>query len=320
MTCNRGSHPRVWVTGHQGTVGSAVLRRLASEPIEIITVERRDLDLEDQGAVNRYLNNMRPDQVFHCAAKVGGIVANRDFPAEFIYRNLMITANVIHAAHMAGVSKLIYVASSAIYPNEMVQPISESSLMKGPIEGLHKPYSVSKIAGIVMCQAYRDQYGDDFICAVPTNIYGPCDNFDLRSGHVVPTLIQKVHNAMLTDAEEVTIWGTGKPLRELLHVDDLADALVFLMKWYSSAEPINVGYGEDISILELTRSICRAAKYTGKVVHDLSKPDGVARKLIDSSKINALGWKPAIELHQGLASTYKWFCEHSTDEARTGRS
>ncbi|KHK90021.1 GDP-L-fucose synthase family protein [Novosphingobium malaysiense] len=305
---------RVWVTGDRGMLGSAVVRRLASEPVEIVTAPRDDLDLVDQVAVQRWVRVNRPDRIIHCAAKVGGILANRDQPAEFIYLNMMIAANVIHAAHEAGVEKLVHIASSAIYPLHASQPLSEAAILTGPIDGDHVPYAIAKIAGIVMCQSYRHQYDSNFISAVPANLYGPGDSFAPATSHVVPAIIRKVHEAKRMNSPEIVIWGTGAPLRELLHVNDMADALVFLLSNYSGEEPINIGCGSVVSILELTQMICQIAGYGGRIVHDLAKPDGASRKLLDSSRLRALGWRPSIDLNQGLLETYTWFSEHWHDE------
>ncbi|MCT2398065.1 GDP-L-fucose synthase family protein [Novosphingobium mangrovi (ex Huang et al. 2023)] len=298
---------KVWVAGHSGMLGSALVRRLTREAVNVITVERQEVDLEDQSAVLGWLRATKPSEIYVAAAKVGGIVANRDLPAEFIYRNLMIATNIINAARETDVDKLVHVASSAIYPRNAPQPIVEDALMTGPIDSEHLPYAVAKIAGITMCQAYRRQYGCNFISAAPTNIYGPGDDFDLTSGHVVPAIIRKVHEAKLADAPQITVWGTGKPMREFLHVDDVADALVFLMKTYSDEEHVNVGCGEEISILDLTRMVCETVEYEGKIVQDISKPDGMARKLMNSAKLQSLGWAPKIGIREGIKQTYDWY-------------
>lgn len=298
---------RVWVPGHRGMLGSALVRRLAREPVEILVATREELDLLDAAAVSEWTSRERPDWVMIAAARVGGILANRDHPGEFIRENLAIASNIIHAAYEAGVAKLVHVASSAIYPREAAQPIAEDALMTGTIDAEHVPYSVAKIAGITMCSAYRRQYGCDFISAVPTNLYGPGDNFDPISSHVVPAIIRKVDAAKHAKSPEIVVWGTGNPRREFLHVDDLADALFFLMGNYSGETHINIGYGDDVTILELTRLVCDVVGYDGAIVHDLAKPDGTARKLLDSTRLQALGWGPSIELRQGLEETYKWY-------------
>lgn len=305
--CSRASRPKVWIAGHRGMLGRALMQRLAREPVDIITVERNELDLEDQASVSAWMQNTKPNDVYIAAAKVGGIVANRDQPADFIYRNLMIATNIIHAAKEAGVNKLIHVASSAIYPRSAPQPISENALMTGYIDSEHVPYAVAKIAGITMCQAYRRQYGCDFISAVPTNLYGPNDNFELASSHVVPAIMRKVHEAKQFNAPQITVWGSGKPMREFLHVYDVADALVFLMKEYSGYDHVNVGSGKEISIFDLTRMVCETVEYNGQIVQDSSKPDGMPRKLMDSGKLHALGWAPKIGLREGLKQTYEWY-------------
>jgi GDP-L-fucose synthase len=298
---------RVWVPGHRGMLGSALVRRLAREPVEILVATREELDLLDAAAVSEWTSRERPDWVMIAAARVGGILANRDHPGEFIRENLAIASNIIHAAYEAGVAKLVHVASSAIYPREAAQPIAEDAQMTGTIDAEHVPYSVAKIAGITMCSAYRRQYGCDFISAVPTNLYGPGDNFDPISSHVVPAIIRKVDAAKHAKSPEIVVWGTGNPRREFLHVDDLADALFFLMGNYSGETHINIGYGDDVTILELTRLVCDVVGYDGAIVHDLAKPDGTARKLLDSTRLQALGWGPSIELRQGLEETYKWY-------------
>ncbi len=298
---------RVFVAGHRGMVGSAIVRRLASEDCEIVTATRDQLDLGDQAAVRAWFTDTRPDAVFLAAAKVGGILANDSLPADFLYDNLMIEANVIEAAHRAVVGKLMFLGSSCIYPKLAPQPIAESSLLTGPLEPTNEWYAIAKIAGIKLAQAYRRQHGRDFVSAMPTNLYGPGDNFDLQSSHVLPALIRKAHEAKLAGAPSMQIWGTGTPRREFLHVDDLADACVFLMKAYSEAEHVNVGSGMDVSILELTHIVAAAVGFEGEIVLDPSKPDGTPRKLMSEAKLEALGWSPRIALGDGIAATYAWF-------------
>ena len=302
---------RVWVAGHRGMVGSALVRRLASEGCEILTIERRDLDLVDQEATRRWVQDQRPDAIFLAAARVGGIVANLSFPAEFLYNNLMIGANVIEAAYRAGTPKLLYLGSSCIYPRSAPQPIDEASLLTGPLEPTNEWYAIAKISGLKLCQAYRSQFGCDFVSAMPTNLYGPGDNFDLNSSHVVPALIRKTHEAKVANSEHLEVWGTGKPRRELLHVDDCADALIHVMSTYSNSQQINIGSGKDISIAELAQRIVNIVGFNGALKFDASKPDGTPRKLMNAEKIRALGWKPKISLNAGLASAYGWFLQAS---------
>jgi GDP-L-fucose synthase len=297
---------RVYVAGDRGMVGSAIVRRLASEQCDVLT-SPRTVDLREQALVRDWFAAERPDVVVVAAAKVGGIGANPRYPGEFLYDNLMIEANVIEAARRVGVAKLLFLGSSCIYPKLAAQPIGEDELLTGPLEPTNEWYAVAKIAGIKLCQAYRRQYGCDFISAMPCNLYGPGDNFDPLGSHVLPALIRKVHEAKLAGTGSMTIWGTGSPLREFLHVDDLADACAFLLKAYSDESHINVGSGQDISILALTRMITRIAGYGGVIEHDLSKPDGTPRKLMDNARIAALGWQPKIGLEQGVADVYRRF-------------
>ncbi len=297
---------RVYVAGDRGMVGAALIRRLASENCELLTAPR-GLDLREQAAVREWFAANRPDVVVVAAAKVGGIAANQAFPATFLYDNLMIEVNLIEAARVADVAKLLFLGSSCIYPKLATQPIGEDALLTGPLEPTNEWYAIAKIAGIKLCQANRRQYGCDFISAMPTNLYGPGDNYDLEHSHVLPALLRKVHEAKLTGAPSVTLWGTGSPLREFLHVDDLADACIFLLQNYSQEGHVNVGSGSDLSILELARLICRIAGYEGKIEHDLSKPDGTPRKLMDSGRLAAMGWRPGISLEQGIAGVYRSF-------------
>ncbi len=298
---------RVFVAGHRGMVGAAILRQLGHADCIVLTADRAGLDLRDQGQVRAWFADNRPDVVFLAAAKVGGILANDSTPADFLYDNLMIEANVVDAAHRYGVAKLLLLGSSCIYPRLAPQPIVEEALLSGPLEPTNEWYAVAKIAGIKLCQAYRRQHGCDFISAMPTNLYGPGDNYDLASSHVLPALIRKAHEARLSGAEAVTVWGSGRPRREFLHVDDLARACVFLMRHYSDGTPINVGTGQDIAIADLARLVCDVVGFTGEIRHDLSKPDGTPRKLMSGDRLAALGWQSRISLHEGIAATYRAF-------------
>ena len=300
----------VFVAGHKGLVGSAILRRLESEGFsDLRVVERKDLDLRDQSAVDAWFEIERPKYVFLVAGTVGGIMANCTRPADFIYDNLMIHGTVVHASHSVGVEKLIYLGSSCIYPREADQPITESSLLSGPLEPTNESYALAKIAGIKLCEGYRRQYGDDFISAMPTNLYGQGDNFDEINGHVLPSLMRRFHGAKEEQQATVEVWGTGKARREFLHVDDLADACLFLMDNYSDLEHINVGTGVDHSIQELAENIRDLIYPEAEIVFDSSKPDGMPRKVLDVSKLTELGWKARVPLSEGLTSTYKWFCD-----------
>lgn len=302
---------RLFVAGHRGLVGSAVLRRLeVGGYTGVLTASRDQLDLRDQAAVNYWFKANRPEYVFLVAGTVGGIMANSTRPAEFIYDNMMIHATVVHSAHLFGVKKLLYLGSSCIYPRQATQPMTEEALLTGPLEPTNEPYAIAKIAGIKLCQAYRKQYGCDFISAMPTNLYGPNDNFDLTSSHVLPAMIRKFHDAKLEGRREVTIWGTGAPKREFLHVDDLADACVFLMNHYSDALHINVGTGADLSIGELAELVKQVVHPAAQLVFDTTKPDGAPRKLLDVSRLHALGWTHSKTLVDGIESTYQWFLEH----------
>jgi GDP-L-fucose synthase len=298
---------RVWVTGHRGMVGSALLRRLEREDCILITVDRADVDLTRQDQVEGWMSEARPQAIFLAAAKVGGIVANDTAPVGFLYDNLSIAANVIHAAAAIGVDKLLFLGSSCIYPKLAPQPIFEDALLTGPLEPTNEWYAIAKIAGLKLCQAYRRQHGCDFVSAMPTNLYGPGDNFDLQSSHVIPALMRKAHEAKVSGAPELIIWGSGTPRREFLHVDDAADALVHIMTHYSNDKHINVGTGHDLTILDLTELIADVVGFKGRIVMDATKPDGTPRKLLDISKLAALGWQPSIDLKEGLASTYAWF-------------
>ncbi|WP_297298531.1 GDP-L-fucose synthase [uncultured Methylovirgula sp.] len=300
---------RIFVAGHRGMVGSALVRRLGSENVDILTASRAQVDLREAGAVRAFLEKQKPDAIILAAAKVGGILANDTYPAEFLRDNLVIEANVIHEAHSAGVDRLVFLGSSCIYPKFAPQPIREDALLTGPLEPTNEWYAIAKIAGIKLCQAYRRQYGRHYISVMPCNLYGPNDNFDLASSHVLPALIRKFHEAKIAGRSEVVVWGTGTPLREFLHVDDLADGTVFLLNNYDGAEPINCGAGSDLSIRDLAEKISGIVGFEGRLVFDTSKPDGTPRKLIDSSRMAALGWTPRIGLDQGIAETYKWFLE-----------
>ena len=298
---------RVWVAGHRGMVGAALVRRLQSEDCTLLTVDRTELDLRRQADTEAWIERMRPEVIFLAAAKVGGILANASFPADFLYDNLAIETNVVHAGARAGVGKLVLLGSSCIYPRNAAQPIGEDQLLSGPLEPTNEWYAIAKIAGLKLVQAYRRQHGCDFIAAMPCNLYGPHDNFDLASGHVLAAFIRRVHEAKLRDAPAIEIWGSGTPRREFLHVDDCADALVRLARDYSDERPINIGAGEDITILELLEAVKHVVGYAGATMHDRSKPDGTPRKLMDSSRIAALGWRPRIGLEEGLAQTYAWY-------------
>jgi GDP-L-fucose synthase len=302
---------RVFVAGHRGLVGSAIVRRLQADGFHnVLTATREQLDLRDQAAVNYWFRANRPDAVFLVAGTVGGILANSTRPAEFLYDNMMIHATVVHAAYLYGVTRLLYLGSSCIYPRECRQPMREEDLLTGPLEPTNEPYALAKIAGIRLCQSYRKQYGCDFISAMPTNLYGPHDNFDLTSSHVLPALIRKFHDAKVSGCTDVVIWGSGTPRREFLHVDDLADACLFLMCHYDAAEHINVGVGKDLSIRELAE-IVRDIVYPGaELIFDPDKPDGTPRKLLNVDRLHALGWRETIGLREGIVGTYQWFLSH----------
>jgi GDP-L-fucose synthase len=301
---------RVFVAGHRGLVGSALVRRLSKEDCKVITVPRNELDLRDQQAVRKWMGTYQPDVVFLAAAKVGGILANDSYPADFLFDNLIIETNLIEAAHRCQVEKLLFLGSSCIYPKQAVQPIDESALLTGPLESTNEWYAIAKIAGIKLCQAYRRQHGCDFISAMPTNLYGPGDNFDLQSSHVLPALIRKAHEAKVSQLPSMTIWGTGSPRREFLFVDDCADACVHLMKNYSGVEHVNVGSGEDVSIYDLTRLVSDVVGFDGHILTDISKPDGTLRKLMSADKLRGMGWGPTVSLEDGIAATYRWYLEH----------
>jgi GDP-L-fucose synthase len=302
---------KIYVAGHKGLVGSAIMRSLTKlDYTNLIYKTRDELDLKDQHAVIEFFEAKRPQYIFLAAAKVGGIFANITYPADFIFDNLTIQANVIHTSYVFGVKKLLFLGSSCIYPSLAPQPIKEEYLLTGLLESTNEPYAVAKIAGLKMCQSYRSQYGTNFISAMPTNLYGPNDNFDPENAHVVPALIKKFHEAKVNMRPYVEVWGTGAPRREFLYVDDLADALIFLMDHYNEAMPINIGVGEDITVRDLAFLIKDVVGYGGEVRFDPSKPDGVPRKLLEVKKIRTMGWEPEVDLKKGIILTYKWFCEN----------
>lgn len=300
---------RIWVAGHKGMVGSAVTRCLEARGDEVLKVDRSVVDLRDQRSVELWLKQNRADAIIFAAAKVGGIYANDAFPADFIYDNLAIETNIIHSAHAAGVDRLVFLGSSCIYPKFAPQPIKEEALLSGPLEPTNEWYAVAKIAGIKLCQAYRRQYGRHYISVMPCNLYGPNDSFDLTTSHVLPALMRKFHEAKCDGRREVVVWGTGSPMREFLHVDDLARGVVFCMDRYDDYEHINCGAGSEIAIRDLAETIACAVGFTGSIVFDSSKPDGTPRKLMDSSRIAKLGWRPEVPLKEGIASTYQWYLE-----------
>ena len=301
---------RIYLAGHAGMVGSAIHRRLAGEDCDVLTATREDVDLRDQSAVHAWMADARPDAVIIAAAKVGGILANDTRPADFLYDNLMIEANLIHAAFEAKVEKLLFLGSSCIYPKLADQPMREDALLTGPLEPTNEWYAIAKIAGIKMCQAYRKQHRCDFISAMPTNMYGFNDNFDLQSSHVLPALMVKVHNAKLNGDDSYEVWGSGTPLREFMYADDCAVALVLLLKNYSGDGHVFVGTGDEISIRELAETMCDVIGFRGELVFDSSKPDGTPRKLMDSGLLQGMGWSPKVPLKQGIARTYAWYLEN----------
>lgn len=302
---------KIWVAGHRGMVGSAIVRRLAGEGCHVLTATRAKLDLRDQRAVLEWMDANRPDAIFFAAAKVGGILANSTYPADFLLENLQIECNIFDAAHRTGVTKMLFLGSSCIYPKFAPQPIAEDSLLTGPLEPTNEWYAIAKIAGIKLAEAFRRQHGCDFISAMPTNLYGPEDNFDLGSSHVLPALMRKAHEAKAAGQDTLEIWGTGTPRREFLHVDDLADACIFLMRTYSDEQHINIGYGDDITILELARMVGEIVGFTGRIVTDPTKPDGTPRKLMAADRIRTLGWQPRVTLRDGIAGTYRWFLDNA---------
>jgi GDP-L-fucose synthase len=302
---------KIFVAGHRGLVGSAIVRRLQQDGYtNLVLRSRHETDLTDASSVKEFFQNERPEYVFLAAAKVGGILANSTYPADFIRDNLAIQLNVISNAYQSGVTKLEFLGSSCIYPKMAPQPMKEEYLLTGPLEPTNEWYAIAKIAGIKMCQAYRQQYGFQAISLMPTNLYGPGDNFDLKNSHVLPALIRKFHEAKLEGKSEVVIWGTGSPRREFLHVEDLASAAVFLMNHYNEAEIVNVGVGDDVTIAELATLVQQVVGFQGRLVFDTSKPDGTPRKLMDVSRLTGLGWKASVSLEEGIHFTYKWFLEH----------
>jgi GDP-L-fucose synthase len=312
MTLDKNA--KVYVAGHSGLVGSAVVRSLARQGLEnLIVRSHQDLDLTEQSAVRKFFDETRPQAVIMAAARVGGIHANNSHPAGFLRDNLLIQDNVIDAAHRYGVEKFVFLGSSCIYPKMAPQPIKEDYLLTGPLEPTNEWYAIAKIAGIKMCQAYRREYGFNAISLMPTNLYGPGDNFDLQSSHVLPALIRKFHEAKARGDKTVDIWGTGTPRREFLHVDDLADAVVYLLRNYDGEPIVNIGWGEDVTIRELAEIVMSAIGYTGELAFDPTKPDGTPRKLLDVSRLHGLGWRPRISLKEGIAATYNWFKEHASD-------
>ena len=304
------TNKRIYVAGHRGMVGAALVRRLACEGCTVLTAGRAEVDLKRQAEVESWVAAQKPDAVIVAAAKVGGILANDSLPADFLYDNLMIEANLVEAAHRAGVEKLLFLGSSCIYPRLAPQPMREDSLLTGPLEPTNEWYAIAKIAGIKLTQAYRKQHGADYISAMPTNLYGPHDNFDLKSSHVLPALMRKAHEAKVAGKATLEIWGTGSAMREFLHVDDCADALVFLLKTYSGHEHVNVGSEEEISILGLAELVADVVGFRGEIVTDLSKPDGTPRKLMDGSKLKEMGWSPKLGLREGITATYQWYLEN----------
>lgn len=311
MTQKIDSNSPIFVAGHRGLVGSAIVRRLTAGGYRnVITRTRQELDLLDHHAVAQFFAATRPAYVFVAAAKVGGIHANNAYPAEFIYENLMIECNVIDAAYRSGVDRLLFLGSSCIYPRECAQPIKEEYLLSGPLEQTNEPYAIAKIAGVKLCESYNRQYGTQYVAAMPTNLFGPNDNFDLQSSHVLPALLRKTHEAKLAGATKVVVWGSGRPLRELLHVDDMADACVFLMEHETVAGLYNVGTGRDVTIADLARTIKDVVGFSGALEFDTSKPDGTPRKLLDVSRMSALGWQARIPLREGIVSTYQWYLRH----------
>ena len=303
---------KIYVAGHRGLVGSAIMRALQTQGFtNLVTRTSKEVDLRNQQAVADFFQTEKPDFVFLAAAKVGGILANSTYPAQFIYDNLMMEANIIHSAYENGVKKLLFLGSTCIYPKMAPQPIKEEYLLTAALEPSNEWYAVAKIAGIKLCQAYRIQYGCSFISAMPTNLYGPNDNFNLETSHVMPALIRKFHEAKLSHAKSAVVWGTGKPLREFLHVDDLAAASLFLMQRYDEPEIVNIGVGSDITIAELAALVSRTVGFQGKIEFDASKPDGTPRKLVDVTKLNGLGWKAQIPLEAGIKSAYDWYLQQS---------
>lgn len=313
---------RVYVAGHRGMVGGAIVRQLLARGAEVISAARSELDLLDQNAVRDFMMKERPEAVIMAAAKVGGIHANNTYPAQFIYENLIMECNVVHQAYAAGISRLLFLGSSCIYPREVPQPMHEDALLTGVLEPTNEPYAIAKIAGIKLCESYNRQYGTDYRSVMPTNLYGPGDNFHPQNSHVMPALIRRFHEAVHYGHEEVVIWGSGRPRREFLHVDDMAAAALFVLNldraiYQANTQPmlshINVGFGEDVSIEQLAHLIAKVTGFKGRVSFDLTKPDGTMRKLMDVSRLGAMGWKPQISLEQGVIDTYQWFLSHRNE-------
>lgn len=308
------NNAKIYIAGHKGLVGSALVRALQASGFKnLILKSKEDLNLLDQNAVEKFFTNEKPEYVFLAAAKVGGILGNKTYPADFIYQNQTIQNNIIHQSYLSGVKKLLFLGSSCIYPRECPQPIKEEYLLTGPLEETNKPYAIAKIAGIIQCQSYNRQHGTNFISVMPTNLYGPNDNFDLQNSHVLPALLRKFHEAKIKNEKEVTVWGTGSARREFLHVDDLADACVFLMNNYDNGEIINIGTGEDVSIKEIAELIKEITGFSGEISWDSSKPDGTPRKLLNVSRLHSLGWNYKINLINGLKSYYKWYLNNQDD-------
>lgn len=311
---------KIFIAGHRGLVGRAIVRRLEADGFaNLLKRDRRELDLANEGAVAKFFSEEKPDVVVLAAAKVGGIKANNDQPVEFLLENLRLQNNVISSAHANDVRKLLFLGSSCIYPKHAPQPIREDALLTGPLEPTNDAYAIAKLAGIRLCQAYATEFGENYISAMPTNLYGPHDNFDLESSHVLPALLRKAHEAKTNGAGAMIVWGTGQPRREFLHVDDMADACVFLLQNYDAPEIVNVGCGNDITIRELVDVICDVVGFHGEITFDAAKPDGTPRKLLDTSRLSALGWRPKISLRDGIASTYDWFLEHKLAPALSAR-
>jgi GDP-L-fucose synthase len=314
-TLDQGS--KIYIAGHRGLVGSGLVRALRARGYHnLLCRTHQELELENQQGVFDFLNRHRPEYVFLAAAKVGGILANKTYPADFVRSNLIIQLNVVEACLRANVKKLLFLGSSCIYPKHAIQPIREEYLLSGFLEPTNQPYAVAKIAGIELCQAYNRQFGTNYVSVMPTNLYGPGDNFDLESSHVLPAMIRKFHEAKMSGASSVVVWGSGAPRREFLHVDDMASACVFLMERYDRSEIVNIGYGEDISIRDLAALVGEIVGFRGEIVYDASKPDGTPRKLLDISKLRAMGWQPRIQLREGIASTYAWFQQHAGEPYR----
>jgi GDP-L-fucose synthase len=307
---------KIWVAGHNGMVGSSLLRRLAKEDCDILCAARSDLDLRNQHDVSAWVRKNKPQAIIIAAATVGGILSNINYPANFLYDNLMIASNIIHTAHINKVEKLLFIGSACVYPKDADQPISEESLLTGPLEPTNEPHAIAKLAAIKMCQAYRTQYGSDFIAAQPNNLFGPGDDFDPNSSHVVPALIGKAHRAKQDAALALEIWGSGSVRRELMYVDDLADAVVYLLKNYSDSVPINIGSGQEFTIKELAEEICQVIDYRGGLEFDRTKPDGVKRKLLDRRLMEKLGWKAKTPLREGLKKTFDWYCKHELKQGQ----